>query len=228
MAGDGIAPNAQGLTASFYRASPVPLDNVGAFEVSLPRAFRSFVVRFPNGEPVAGAVKLSAGTLDSGAMVAGAGVGFLGDVIDPQDTPSFSVALDTRKLYVHVVTAQAGLTLEIQAIDGVAFPAGRGAVQTKPVALAENTNSDVTISGGSGVILSANGQRRGFSIRNKGDTRIHLRFAPQAATTDDYPLDPGDVYEHPLPSGYVYQGEIRAIDGAVPTTVPNVARLEWT
>ena len=93
-------------------------------------------------------------------------------------------------------------------------------------AITAAVNADDTVSGGNVAILAANANRKGFTIRNKGDTRIHLNFGA-VATTDNLFLDPGDAYEHPLPSGFVNREAINCIDGAVPTIVPNVQITEW-
>lgn len=115
------------------------------------------------------------------------------------------------------------LFLEVNADGSINVTTVAGAMAITP-----DTDTALSILAADQVVLAANVNRVGFELLNYGDTNIHLQFSGAAATTADAAIYPNAGYNQPMGSGFVYQGEIRAISDGAPSTVPNLSVLEWS
>lgn len=229
MAGDGMAPGAGGLVRYVNRQQQ-DLGTIGTFEMPFGQPFSSFLCRFIDStgaevNPSSVRVRLGLGALDVGGNMGSGNQPILAtirDIIDPLAFPVFWIAgEDVRKLYVHVVTATAGILLEVTGIQGGAYPrfpsaaeiaaaivsASAGAAQ-----LAMSAPAPVVMGAASAVIVVANANRKYLSIQNVGVVDVFYRLAAAAAVVaDNQKIPPGG--EREFPRSDIYTGEVRGITG---------------
>jgi hypothetical protein len=227
VARDGILPNAMELKPRLHRAKPQDLSAVGVFEVSFPWEASTFLFRVQGGNPAADSIKVGIARQDDSANpVLPPTLDAITEVIDPLDFPVVLVNPGTRKLYVFVLAAQAGMFLDTTALAGIASPGFTRVLNpltvtqiTQPVTQARVTMTWgapalTAVGAASTTILNLNALRVAYVIQNTGPGNVAIRFAAAAAVlASDIILAPGDAWNEPAPGRLVYTGEIRAISG---------------